>query len=57
MYDRSTPIARIVPFSQENDLVVIEASAPPAGLKRIKGVHPKKPVNVDKLLGELRKDR
>jgi antitoxin (DNA-binding transcriptional repressor) of toxin-antitoxin stability system len=57
VYDRATPIARLEPFSQDDDLVVIEATAPPADLKRIKGVRPKKAIDVDKLLGELRKDR
>lgn len=57
VYDRATPIARLVPFIREDDLVVIEASAPPSELKRIRGVRPKRPINVDKLLSELRKDR
>lgn len=58
VYDRNTPIARLVPFQEEtDDLVIIEASAPPAELKRIKGIRPKKPINVDKLLADLRKDR
>ena len=58
VYDRKTPIARLVPFQEEDDgLIVIEASAPPAELKRIKGVRPKKPIDVDKLLAELRRDR
>jgi prevent-host-death family protein len=58
VYDRNTPIARLVPFQEElDDLVIIEASAPPAELKRIKGVRPKKPIDVDKLLADLRKDR
>lgn len=58
VYDRATPIARLIPFKEEDDdLVVIEESSSPAELKRLKGVRPKKPVNVDKLLGELRQDR
>lgn len=58
VYDRNTPIARLVPFQEEtDDVVIIEASAPPADLKRIKGVRPKKPIDVDKLLADLRKDR
>src|SRR5206468_5267764 len=41
VYDRSTPIARLVPFQEEpDDLVIIEASAPPAQLKRINGERP-----------------
>lgn len=58
VYDRSTPIARLVPFQEEaDDLVIIEASASPAELRRLKGVRPRKPVDVDKLLSELRRDR
>ena len=58
IYDRSTPIARLVPFQDKvDDLVIIEASAPSSDLKRIKGVRPKKRVDVDKLLRELRGDR
>jgi len=58
VYDRTTPIARIVPFQgDEDDLVIIEASAAPAELKKVKGVRPKKPVDIDKLLADLRKDR
>ena len=58
VYDRTKPIAQIVPFrGDQDDLVIIEASAPPAELKKMKGVRPKKPVDVDKLLADLRKDR
>lgn len=58
VYDRATPIARLVPFEiQADDLALIEASARPAELKRIKGVRPKKPIDTDKLLRELRRDR
>jgi prevent-host-death family protein len=58
VYDRQTPIARLVPFEDEtDDLVIIEASALPSALKQIKGVRPKRRVNVDRLLRELRGDR
>jgi prevent-host-death family protein len=58
VYDRNTPIARLVPFHQEHDdLTVIEASAHPSTLKKIKGVRPKKRIDVDKLLREVRGDR
>jgi prevent-host-death family protein len=58
VYDRSVPIARLVPFQEEaDDLVVIEASAPPSDLKRIKGVRPKKRVDLDRLLRESRSGR
>jgi len=56
--DRATPIARLVPFQEErDDITLIAESSPPAALGRIRGVRPKKPIDLDKLLGELRQDR
>src|SRR6185295_1117856 len=53
VYDRNTPIARLVPFHEEPDeLTVIDASAPPSSLKRIKGVRPKRRIDIDKVLRE-----
>jgi len=58
VYDRNTPIAQLIPFQdEEDDLVIIESSVPVAELKKLKGVRPKKAVDIDKLLGELRADR
>jgi prevent-host-death family protein len=58
VYDRNTPIARLVPFEKEtNDIVIIEPTAQPSELRRLKGVRPRKRVDADKLLQELRKDR
>ncbi len=58
VYDRNTPIARLVPFHEEpDDVVIVEASAAASSLKKIKGVRPKKRIDVDKLLRELRGDR
>lgn len=58
VYDRKTPIARIVPFLEESDdLLIVEATAPPSDLKKIKGVRPKKRINIDKLLRDSRGDR
>ena len=58
VYDRVTPIARMIPFQEDrDDLSIIDATDPPAALKRIKGVRPRRPVDTDKLLAELRKDR
>ena len=58
VYDRSTPIARLVPVQEEpDDLVFIEPSAPVGDLKRIKGVRPKRRIDLDKLLRETRGDR
>ena len=56
--DRTTPIARLVPVNEErDDLQVIAESMSPATLKRITGVRPNKPMDVDRLLNELRRDR
>jgi prevent-host-death family protein len=58
VYDRNTPIARLVPIEREADeLVIIEPSASPRELKKIRGVRPKKPVDTLKLLDDLRRDR
>jgi prevent-host-death family protein len=58
VYDRATPIARLVPFRPEyDDLVITEPSLPPSELKKIQGVRPVKRIDVDKLLRELRRDR
>jgi prevent-host-death family protein len=58
VYDRNTPIARLVPFQEKSDdLVIIESSAAPSSLKKIKGVRPKKRVDIDKVLRELRGHR
>ena len=58
VYDRATPIARLVPYTEDaDDLVILGAPDPPSALRRLKGVRPRKPVNVDKLLRELREDR
>ena len=56
--DRNTPIARIVPFEDGvDDFKIDEATRPWTDVKKIKGVHSSKPINVDKLLREMRGDR
>lgn len=56
--DRNTPIARLIPFQEEmDDLVIVDATAPPSDLKKIKGVRPKKRINIDRMLGDLRGER
>lgn len=58
VYDRAIPIAKLVPFKDEgDDLVIIEESRPLADLKQIRGVRPRMRVDVDRLLRELREDR
>jgi len=56
--DRTTPIARLVPVDQSaDDLSLVPASESAASLKKIVGVRPRGPVDSDRLLGELRRDR
>jgi prevent-host-death family protein len=58
VYDRSTPIAKITAYAEgKDDLVVVDALDPPAKLKSLKGVTPKKPIDSDDLLRELRQER
>src|SRR6187401_1985120 len=59
VFDRNTAIAKVVPIQreEEDDLLIIEASAPVADLKKIKGVRPRKPIDLDKLLRDLRADK
>jgi prevent-host-death family protein len=58
VYDRDTPIARLVPYSESEDgFVVLEASAPPTALKNVKGIKPKRAVDVVQLLRESRDQR
>lgn len=56
--DRWTPIARILPYDDETEgLVIEEPTAPLVDLKRIRGVQPLRRVNVVKLLRESRDQR
>lgn len=50
--DRSTPIARLVPYREDDptDFRVEEPTAPAADLARVRGVKPRRPVDVVKLL-------
>ena len=58
VYDRTTAIARRVTIDRNHDDVSLVAeSSLPATLKRLKGVRPRKPIDVDELLRELRQDR
>ena len=56
--DRTTPIARLVPVDEgADDLVIVPESAPPASLRKVAGVRPRAPVDIDRLLREQRRDR
>jgi len=57
VYDRNIPIAQLIPFEEDDDFAIIEATAPVSALKKIRGVRPRKAVDVDRLLRDLRADR
>ena len=56
--DRRTPIAVLVPYEETEDrLTIEEPTAPLGGLKKIRGVRPRRPIDVVKLLRESRDQR
>ena len=56
--DRVTPIALLVPYKEADDgLVIEEPAAPPAGLKNVRGIRPRRPIDVVALLRESRDHR
>jgi prevent-host-death family protein len=58
VYDRSVPIARIVPFSEGGDgLRIREPSLPLSALRKLRPVRPTHPVDVVRLLRESRDQR
>ena len=55
VYDRNTPIARIIPYEERADgFVVHEPQQPASHLRKVRAVKPRKPVDVVRM---LRKDR
>ena len=58
VYDRDTPIARLVPYSEGDDgFVVLPAQEPVRMLRTVKGVRPKRAVDVIRVLRESRDQR
>ncbi len=59
VYDRVTPIARIVPYDApvEGDLEIVEPTAPLRSLDALEPVKLKRKLDVDRLLRESRGDR
>jgi prevent-host-death family protein len=57
--DRNTPIARLVPYDEVDpgDFRVEEATGTPADLARIRGVRPRRRIDVVKILRESRDQR
>jgi prevent-host-death family protein len=56
--DRNTPIARIVPYDERDaGFVVHEAQRPAAEVRKVRGVKPRKQVDVVRLLREDRDQR
>jgi prevent-host-death family protein len=55
VYDRVTPIARLVPIdSGDSDDLEVEEAASPADLRRVKPVRLRRRIDVDRLLRESR---
>lgn len=59
VYDRVTPIARIVPFeaAEDDDLEIVEPSAPLSSLEHLEPVRLRRKVDVVRLLRDGRGDR
>lgn len=59
VYDRVTPIARIVPFepAEDDDLEILEPSAPLSSLQDLEPVRLRRKVDVVRLLRDGRGDR
>jgi len=55
--DRVTPIARLVPYDDADDLVVERAMDPARDARKIKPVKLPKSVDLDRILSETRADR
>jgi len=55
--DRKTPVARLVPIEREGEgWEVDQASRPPRDIGDVRGVRPKKPIDVVQVLAETRGD-
>ena len=56
--DRNTPVARLVPYDEQPDGFSIEGPRRPlSDLKKVRGVKPRRPTDVLRLLEESRGDR
>ena len=56
--DRNTPIARIEPYdTHDAGFVVREPARPARDLRRLRGVHPRRKVDVERLLRASRDER
>lgn len=56
--DRITPVALLVPYEEADDgLVIEEPTAPLRGLKNVRGVRPRRRIDVVELLRESRDQR
>jgi len=57
VFDRRTPIARIVPLEQDDRLHIEAAPASPRAVAGVKGVRAKRPVDILDILAASRGDR
>ena len=55
--DRATPIARLIPFDEEDDLTILEATHLARDAGKVKAPRFHKRVNIDRILAEMRADK
>ncbi len=55
--DRATPIARLVPFDETDDLTILSAVDSSREIRKIKAPKLQKAVDIDKYLAESRTDK
>ena len=55
--DRATPVARLVPYGDEEQTLIVPPQAPPIAAKRIKPVKLRRRVDVVALLRDSREQR
>ena len=55
--DRATPIARIVPISEADDLTILDAVDSPRDAKKVKPPKLSRRVDIDRYLLDSRKDK
>ena len=58
VYDRNTPIARVLPYSEKHEELAIDGPRRPVrDLEKVRGVAPRHPVDVVGLVRESREPR
>ncbi len=55
--DRATPIARLIPFVEADDLTILNATHPARDAGKVKAPKLRKSVDIDRILAETRADK